>query len=174
MSQSQRVRCIFDFDLSLVNANTDTFVLDLRPDVRAALPALREQASLSVWTDLMAEALRRLHATGVTRAQLADKLRAIPVFAEMTPLLSALHARDDTEMYIVSDANAFFIDVIVDHLGWRDYFLPGCIFTNPCEWSDADAFSRGADDDKDDESFDDGGTGQRCVPSYYHADAHGT
>ena len=72
---------VFDFDNTVVDANSDTFILD------ALDPALRrkcDQLSRSMqWTDLMDLMACELHAKGHTRADMEKALAAIPMVCSL-------------------------------------------------------------------------------------------
>ena len=97
---------VFDFDLSLIDVNSDTHVpARLAPEV---LDFVRSRARETPWTQLMAEACARMHALGVARAQVEDCLRAMPAAPELIAAVRAAAAAG-ARLHIVSDANEVFI-----------------------------------------------------------------
>lgn len=106
--------CIFDFDWSLINENTDTFV------IRALGPGLEIQAGSTLrgrglgWTDHMDElllALQQQH--GVSVADIAAAVRRVPVHAETGDAVRLAHGAGYS-LHIVSDANERYIDSVLD------------------------------------------------------------
>lgn len=126
--------CIWDFDKSAVELNTDDLVPracagdELVAHIRTQYRAGRG------WNALMDEVCTMMHERGVTRADIEAALRTMPVAADMMAAIREA-AASGVPVHIVSDANAVYIDVLLDHLG-----LKGCItavHTNPAHW-DAD------------------------------------
>lgn len=115
---------VFDFDHTMIEDNSDTWIVvefgltDLFDQLRRTLP----------WTSLMDRMMEELHLQGKTVEDIARCLRRAPMDLQ---IISAIRkARDcGCELWIISDANQFFIDTILNHHG-----LLGCftkIVTNP-------------------------------------------
>ena len=120
---------VFDFDLTLIDVNSDTHVPEvLAPDV---LAFIREEARSTPWTALMAEACARMHARGVARAQVEACLRAMPAAPE---LLAAVRiaAAAGAQLHVVSDANAVFISEFLEAHQLAPLFAS--VSTNRAAW----------------------------------------
>jgi pyridoxal phosphate phosphatase PHOSPHO2 len=102
---------IFDFDWSLINENTDTYVIEkLAPDLYAECLQLRKELQ---WTKLMDLMVGRLHAEhGVTKDTLSLCLRGIPYFEEMFQAAKVAADRG-AKLFIISDSNHFYIQEIL-------------------------------------------------------------
>ena len=126
---------IFDFDNTLIDDNSDTFVpLRLAP---ALLPHIRAESRRGVpWTELMDDVAARLHAAGHGEAALAAAVRALPVHASMPAAVRAA-AGAGARVAVVSDANTFYISTWLDHAGLAAELPPAAVFTNPAAF-DAD------------------------------------
>jgi pyridoxal phosphate phosphatase PHOSPHO2 len=74
---------VFDFDWSLINENSDTYVIQqLCPQLYPELKLLHKGEYAGRWTELMDHSVQKLHEAGVSVAQLDACLQEIPVFAE--------------------------------------------------------------------------------------------
>ena len=103
---------VWDWDWSAVNENTDTYVpISLSP---ATAAFIRENANRTPWTVLMATAARAMHAEGVTRAQIEDTLRRLPVDAAMLANF-AIARQFAAAVHVLSDANTVYIETIAAH-----------------------------------------------------------
>uniref|UniRef100_A0A803M647 WPP domain-containing protein n=1 Tax=Chenopodium quinoa TaxID=63459 RepID=A0A803M647_CHEQI len=72
--------------------------------------------------------MKEMHVNGVTTNDIVEVLKRTPIHPRIVPAIKAAHAAG-CELRIVSDANTFFIETILDHLGLSDYFSE--INTNP-------------------------------------------
>ncbi|KAF8072494.1 PHOSPHO2 [Scenedesmus sp. PABB004] len=115
---------VFDFDHTIVDGNTDTWITRAAPggDIPAAL---RASAAPGQWTAFMQRVLTHLHAHGVRAAQLQDALASLPYTAGMEALLAHVQAEvrsGSAEAIIVSDSNSAFIDWILTSRGHAGVF----------------------------------------------------
>lgn len=112
-----RLKVFWDFDWSLVNENTDTWVVkQLAPELEEAFKH-RQMG----WTDIMAQQMIGLHEKGHTEGGIAQCLRELPVDPNMVETVKLLRSAG-VEQIIISDSNTFFIDTILQHHGIRDAF----------------------------------------------------
>jgi 2,3-diketo-5-methylthio-1-phosphopentane phosphatase len=116
MRSSRKVLVVFDFDWSLINENSDTWVFDkLNPKLRAELSVLNSVEYRDRWTALMDHLVGRLtESQEITQQQLRDCLCAVPIFPEVL-LAIQLAAQSGAELAILSDANSFYISTILSH-----------------------------------------------------------
>ncbi|KAL4421430.1 hypothetical protein ABPG75_010721 [Micractinium tetrahymenae] len=125
----------FDFDWSLLEENSDTFVIrELGAD------ALFEASKGMPWTQRMdwvlkeaASQLRR------TPADVTAALRRAPLHPSLAGLLRAAASEGSSvsggiDVIILSDANTVYIDTILEHHGLQQHVL--AVHTNPAEWRD--------------------------------------
>lgn len=124
---------MFDFDKSLVDANTDEWVPKcLGPQYLEFLR--RGWREGRQWTQLCDDVAGFLHSNGVRRADIEKALCSIPVQpAMLTAVREAASA--GLPVHIVSDANEVYIRVLLDHLGIAS--MVQRVVTNPAHW-DAD------------------------------------
>ncbi|EQC37059.1 hypothetical protein SDRG_05286 [Saprolegnia diclina VS20] len=116
---------VFDYDWSLINDNSDTFVFkELQP---ALLDNLKQLTASGVqWTDAVDQTLGQL--TSTTREQLIEAIARVPVQPGMLEAVRFAHAQG-AEIMIVSDANTVFIESMLALHGLQDIVRP--VFTNP-------------------------------------------
>eukprot|EP00639_Heterosigma_akashiwo_P018017 CAMPEP_0206399868 /NCGR_PEP_ID=MMETSP0294-20121207/25130_1 /ASSEMBLY_ACC=CAM_ASM_000327 /TAXON_ID=39354 /ORGANISM="Heterosigma akashiwo, Strain CCMP2393" /LENGTH=92 /DNA_ID=CAMNT_0053855859 /DNA_START=261 /DNA_END=535 /DNA_ORIENTATION=+ len=75
---SNKVLVVFDYDWSLINTNSDTYVVEaLGPEL---YPLFREYRDQGLgWTATMDAIMGKLHERGVTPDQIREALAAVPV-----------------------------------------------------------------------------------------------
>lgn len=115
---------VFDFDKTIIDVDSDNWVVDslgLTDLFERLLPTMP-------WNALMDVMMRELHARGRTLADVAGALRSAPVDPRVPAAIRAAHALG-CDLRVVSDANAFFIETVLEHHGLRGCFSE--INTNP-------------------------------------------
>ncbi|XP_002527425.2 inorganic pyrophosphatase 2 [Ricinus communis] len=115
---------VFDFDKTIVDVDSDNWVIDelgFTDLFNQLLPTMP-------WNSLMDRMMKELHSQGKTIEDMVEVLKRIPIHPRVIPAIKSAHALG-CELRIVSDANLFFIEAILKHLGLRDYFSE--INTNP-------------------------------------------
>ncbi|XP_057455247.1 inorganic pyrophosphatase 2-like [Lotus japonicus] len=115
---------VFDFDKTIVDCDSDNWVVD-----ELGFTDLFNQLHPTMpWNSLMDRMMMELHSKGVTIKEIEEVLHRIPIHPRVIPAIKAAHALG-CDLRIVSDANMFFIETILEHLGIREYFSE--INTNP-------------------------------------------
>jgi dihydroxyacetone kinase len=118
----------FDFDHSLINANSDTYIFkQLAQEIYDQIEVLRKE--FPVWTDLMDHCLSLLSHKNVTRKQIQNAFKSTPIFNEIHTIIAML-VRAGVKCYILSDANSLFIDYILDAHNLSYAFDKSNIYTN--------------------------------------------
>ncbi|KAJ8774066.1 hypothetical protein K2173_009497 [Erythroxylum novogranatense] len=115
---------IFDFDKTIVDVDSDNWVVDGLGFTDLFCQLLNTMP----WNTLMDRLMREIHTQGKTIEDVEEVLKRIPIHPRVVPAIKSAHAMG-CELRIVSDANVFFIETILKHLGLRDYFSE--INTNP-------------------------------------------
>ena len=126
---------VWDFDWSLVNENSDTWVierLDSSGSIWAAAEAKLRQNEMG-WTELMGWALAELHKTGCGEAAIAEALKSLPVLDGALAACELCRAAG-AEQRILSDANTVYIATILEARGLSGVFTT--IETNPAAYDD--------------------------------------
>lgn len=137
---------IWDFDWTMINENSDTWVVkelskqavkEGRPEASGnEYTQMKELSKSMQWTDLMAEFMLRLtgkEGLNFGKDDVKKALVSIPFFLEMFDVVRLLAADPRCCQCIVSDANTFFIDSILEAHELSACFNGG-IFTNPAHW----------------------------------------
>lgn len=115
---------VFDFDKTIIDVDSDNWVID-----ELGFTDLFNQLLHTMpWNSLMDRMMKEIHSHGKTIEDIAEVLRRIPIHPQVISAIKAAHALG-CELRIVSDANMFFIETILNHLGLKDYFSE--INTNP-------------------------------------------
>uniref|UniRef100_A0A2C9JMV3 Pyridoxal phosphate phosphatase PHOSPHO2 n=1 Tax=Biomphalaria glabrata TaxID=6526 RepID=A0A2C9JMV3_BIOGL len=130
-----RLLLVFDFDHSLIDENSDTYICKLAPG--GTLPdEIKELYKEDGWTEYMAEIFKFLHSNGCTKETLISCLSEIPLTEGMKELLSYTKATENCDHIIISDANSVFIEHILKH---HDIFnVIDQVFTNPAQFNQDD------------------------------------
>ncbi|KAK9944996.1 hypothetical protein M0R45_010529 [Rubus argutus] len=112
---------VFDFDKTIIDCDSDNWVVD----ELGATDLFNQLLPTMPWNSLMDKMMKELHSQGKT---IAEVLKRISIYPRIVPAIKAAHALG-CDLRIVSDANLFFIEKIVKHLGLEEYFSE--INTNP-------------------------------------------
>ncbi|OQR90962.1 pyridoxal phosphate phosphatase [Achlya hypogyna] len=115
---------VFDYDWSLINDNSDTFVFKvLQPEL---LDHLKQLTAAGVqWTAAIDQTLSRL---STSRAQLVETIAQVPVQPGMLEAVHHAHAQG-ADIMIVSDANTVFIESFLELHNLQHIVRP--VYTNP-------------------------------------------
>ncbi|XP_058745356.1 inorganic pyrophosphatase 2-like [Vicia villosa] len=115
---------VFDFDKTIIDCDSDNWLIDelgFTDLFNQLLPTMP-------WNSLMDRMMMELHSNGITIQEIESALHRIPIHPRIIPAIKSAHALG-CDLRIVSDANKFFIETIVKHLGIRECFTE--INTNP-------------------------------------------
>ncbi|CAK9154373.1 unnamed protein product [Ilex paraguariensis] len=115
---------VFDFDKTIIDLDSDNWVVD-----ELGATQLFDQLLPSMpWNSLMDRMMKELHSQGKTIGDIEEVLNRVPLHPRIVPAIKSAHALG-CDLRVVSDANLFFIETILNHLGIRDCFTE--INTNP-------------------------------------------
>ena len=113
----------------VINCNSDVDILKHFTDDWAQCSArLDESGASGAWTEGMDREMGLLHEHGCTVQQLEEFLMSIKIERELSDALKLASTRD-AAVYILSDANTWFIDAILRANGLRDDIK--CVCSNP-------------------------------------------
>lgn len=111
--RSPPVLVVFDFDHTVVHANSDTWVHKAAPG-GCLPPSVKDLYRDGDWTGFMNQIFAYMSTQGVTADQMRAVMESIPWTPGMPELLDFLHAHPSVyDVVIASDANAHFIDWIL-------------------------------------------------------------
>ena len=138
LAPAQRWLFVYDFDWSLINENSDTYVVEALGGA-AAREHMRALGRDMPWTQKMdhmcAHVTRDVAARGGDpAAAVARAMAGVPVFPEQLDVIRTLGARANWTQVIVSDANTLFIDTFLQHHKLSDCFAE--VVTNPSRWEE--------------------------------------
>ncbi|KAI9124519.1 hypothetical protein K1719_004441 [Acacia pycnantha] len=115
---------VFDFDRTIIDDDSDRCVVtemgltQIFNELRSTLP----------WTPLMDRMMKELHSQGISTKNIAECLKKLLLHPSIIAAIKSAHALG-CDLRIISDANKFFIETILEHHG-----ILGCfsqVNTNP-------------------------------------------
>lgn len=115
---------VFDFDKTIIDCDSDNWVVD---DL-GATELFNELLPTMPWNPLMDRMMRELHSQGKKIDEIAESLKRAPLHPRIISAIRSAYALG-CDLRIVSDANLFFVETILEHHGLIDYFSE--INTNP-------------------------------------------
>ncbi|CAL4962788.1 unnamed protein product [Urochloa decumbens] len=120
------VVAVFDFDRTIIDWDSDDWVITKL----GAADAFQRLRPTMPWNRLMDRMMAELHAQGKTAEDIRDCLRSAPLDAHVISAIKTAAALG-CDLKVVSDANTFFIDTVLDHHGVLGCFSE--ISTNPAQ-----------------------------------------
>jgi len=143
-NSGRRTLVAWDFDHSLVDDNTDTYVVErLTPDVHQQMRA--RYSDIPQWTDLCRWTFREMARVGVTREKFEACLATLPCFKENVEAVKLIASTVNADQVIISDSNTVLIDVVLRAQGIAECFPEGKVFTNPASWIEMDVQQQDSD-----------------------------
>ncbi|KAK3161214.1 hypothetical protein QOZ80_1BG0073960 [Eleusine coracana subsp. coracana] len=115
---------VFDFDRTIIEWDSDDWVITKL----GAADAFQRLRPTMPWNALMDTMMGELHARGKTADDIRDCLRSAPLDAHVVSAITTAKALG-CDLRVVSDANTFFIETVLDHHGVLGCFSE--ITTNP-------------------------------------------
>jgi hypothetical protein len=90
----------FDFDHTIADANSDTFILRRLPGGRLP-PELKASYVDGHWTEYMRRVIGHMHDSDITAGELQEVIEQLPLVEGMARLLDALKSRSETGAFLV-------------------------------------------------------------------------
>nr|XP_010915327.1 inorganic pyrophosphatase 1 [Elaeis guineensis] len=115
---------VFDFDKTIIDCDSDNWVVD---DL-GATRRFDELLESLPWNSAIDRMMGELHSQGKTIEEISNSLKKAPLSPHTIAAIKSAHSLG-CELRIVSDANLFFIETILNHHGLVGYFSE--INTNP-------------------------------------------
>uniref|UniRef100_A0A0E0JKT4 Phosphatase n=1 Tax=Oryza punctata TaxID=4537 RepID=A0A0E0JKT4_ORYPU len=115
---------VFDFDRTIIEWDSDDWVITKL----GASDAFRRLHPTMRWNPLMDRMMAELHAQGRSADDIRDCLKSAPLDAHILSAITTASALG-CDLRVVSDANAFFIETVLEHHGVLGCFSE--ISTNP-------------------------------------------
>lgn len=120
---------VFDFDHTIIDANSDIHVKKLFPTETDALNAEQNRTKFQCWTDRMQEIFYQLQKFNITENNYQQNMEEIPLTNGFSHLIQYLSSLPTSHLIIASDSNLVFINTILKHQNLTHAFKD--IFTNP-------------------------------------------
>ncbi|XP_068597992.1 pyridoxal phosphate phosphatase PHOSPHO2 [Brachionichthys hirsutus] len=125
---------VFDFDHTVVDDNSDTWVIRCLPS-RTLPDSVRRLYRRGHWTDFMCKVMAYIGEQEVGPDGVRGVMEAIPLTAGMVELLSFIaEHKSSIDCIVISDSNAIFIDWILQRSGLRA--AVDQVFTNPAKFNE--------------------------------------
>ncbi|XVF26928.1 hypothetical protein REPUB_Repub14bG0062500 [Reevesia pubescens] len=115
---------ILDFDKTIIDCDSDNWVVD----ELAATELFNQLLPIMPWNSLMDRMMKELHSQGTKIEDIVAVLKRTPIHPRIIQAIKSAHALG-CDLKIVSDANVFFIETILEHHGLKECFSD--INTNP-------------------------------------------
>lgn len=129
-----KLLAVFDFDNTIIHGNSDTWITKLGQNGKLPkhIESLHKRGH---WTAFMNQVFTYFdQECGVTESDYVEILKQIPLVVGMNELLREIKTRRESiDCIIISDANSFFINTILEQKGLEKVFTS--IFTNPASFS---------------------------------------
>ncbi|XP_044273548.1 pyridoxal phosphate phosphatase PHOSPHO2 [Varanus komodoensis] len=129
-----KVLLVFDFDHTIVDENSDTWIVKCAPG--SMLPdEIKNSYQKGHWTEYMGRVFRYLGDNGIREEEMKKCMTTIPFTAGMKDLLDFIGKHKVIfDCIIISDSNAVFIDWILEAANVCPLFDE--VFTNPAGFDD--------------------------------------
>ncbi|CAM0881596.1 unnamed protein product [Alopecurus aequalis] len=124
MATAADVVVVFDFDKTIIEWDSDDWVITKL----GAADAFNRLRPTMRWNSLMDRMMGELHAQGRSAEDIRECLRSAPLDAHVFSAIRTASALG-CDLKVVSDANAFFIETVLEHHGVLGCFSE--INTNP-------------------------------------------
>ncbi|XP_076958097.1 inorganic pyrophosphatase 2-like [Bidens hawaiensis] len=116
---------VFDFDKTIIDIDSDNWVVD---ELGATDLFNQHVQNNMPWNSMMDKLMEELHLQGKTIEDIKQVLNRVPIHPRIVPAIKAAHALG-CDLRVVSDANTFYIETVLNHLGIGECFSE--INTNP-------------------------------------------
>jgi pyridoxal phosphate phosphatase PHOSPHO2 len=95
---------VFDFDHTIIDANSDIHVNNLFPSDEERVIAEKNCSQFRCWTDRMQEIFRQLHKFQIKETDYIQNMQEIPLTNGFSHLIEYLHSLPNSHLIIVSDS----------------------------------------------------------------------
>ncbi|KAM9765555.1 pyridoxal phosphate phosphatase PHOSPHO2 [Menidia menidia] len=126
---------VFDFDHTVVDDNSDTWVIKCLPD--QTLPdSVKNSYRKGQWTEYMGRVMNHIGEQKVGCDRIRSVMETIPFTDGMTDLLTFISENKSAiDCIVISDSNTIFIDWILKAAGHRT--AVDLVFTNPARFNES-------------------------------------
>lgn len=129
----KRTLFAFDFDHTIVEQNSDTWILDgCSSSVKRA--AQSERKNYPHWTSFMNKVVEILHDNGFEESHFRNTINKMNFLGETANVLKRIGDSSFADLVIISDSNTFFISSFLEHFDLLQSV--NCIYSNPAEFDE--------------------------------------
>ncbi|KAK2853457.1 hypothetical protein Q5P01_006118 [Channa striata] len=129
-----KILMVFDFDHTVVDDNSDTWVVRCLPD-RKLPESVKNSYRKGHWTEFMGRVMNYIGEQEVSPDKIRNVMETIPFTAGMTDLLTfILENKSTIDCIVISDSNTMFIDWILRAAGLHT--AVDHVFTNPAKFNE--------------------------------------
>ena len=132
---SRKTLFVFDFDHTLIDDNSDTWIMSLCPELNLMERLHTMRTEFTGWTKLMDHVFSLIHQQGRTKEDVVEHMKKVRLFEQSLKSISAVHESDNASSIIISDANVIFIDIIMEESGVKD--MVGSVISNPAHFDES-------------------------------------
>ncbi|KAM3138009.1 hypothetical protein pb186bvf_009904 [Paramecium bursaria] len=135
MQTKKRFLFLFDFDNTIVDQNTDTYIWKLLPEGENSLPNyimedIRNKVWIRTWNKFMRKVLQHYYHINISPDQIKQCLQEMHLSPGFQNLFQYISLNQEIiESSIVSDSNTFFIGSILEKQNLTQLFTK--VLTNP-------------------------------------------
>lgn len=122
---------VFDFDYTLVDGNTDTWITKLSSKAKTAINDGRNKQMC--WTNIMQNVFKTLNQENFSQQDYVNCLKSLQFIEGMKETCEFIF-RNNIPCIIISDSNTYFIDHLLKRDGLEHVFCE--VFTNPAKWKE--------------------------------------
>ncbi len=135
MDCSRRVLFVFDFDDTCVDGWSDSWILQIAPNLNLEekIPMLFEQYGSS-WCDMMDHIMRLIYENGCGKHEIIACLKKLKIKEGLDRFLKEIKDHPNVDAIILSDGNTQFIAAALEAAGCSDAIMK--IYANPATFDE--------------------------------------
>ena len=112
----------FDFDYTLVDDNTDTWIMSICPELQLRENLRHNRQHFDCWTDLMDHTFSVINEVGQkTENEILTHIGQLKLHDQALKAVQHIHEQDNTDSIILSDSNTVFISHILKECGYQSH-----------------------------------------------------
>ncbi len=127
-----RTLFVFDFDHTLIDDNSDTWIMSLCPELKLKETLSSKRKEYTSWTKFMDHVFFLIHKQGCTKDEIIEHMKKVQLFEQAKVAVHAIHENNSADSIILSDSNTVFIDSILEGCGMRHMFKS--VISNPAHF----------------------------------------
>ena len=130
----KRILFAFDFDHTVVEQNSDTWILEGCPS-SVKRDAQSERKNYPYWTSFMNKVTEILHANGFEESHFRNIISKMNFIGETATVLKRIGDSSLADLVIISDSNTFFISSFLECYNLLQ--AVSCIYSNPAKFDES-------------------------------------